>query len=253
MLLPAKFQTPTPAPLGAKVVAIAPAPKPHVHQWVSVPDSKIHSRCAECGTVTLTEIVAPKVVAYAPTAGGQAMLDRVAEINGQIAQAMGMLPTWIGVDPAVPGSDRTVFSEHFMAKPAPAPAISDSDLLRETVAFLDGSDDRRLAGAHARSVLAEMGFKKTINIPQHRRAEFLKALTTWPQEPTKHYTSITAPDGKVRMVETDTEGWIKSDGTQPVADDVRVEVRFDGTDHHNLTYTAKTFVWRLPTHWRPAA
>lgn len=311
MLLPAKFQTPTPAPLGAKVVAIAPAPKPHVHQWVSVPDSKIHSRCAECGTVTLTEIVAPKVMAYAPTAGGQAMLDLVADINGQIAQAMGMIPQWVGVDPAAPGSDRTAFSEHFLGKPysfvdllrapeqanktgaefrmklqaldaelrageaalkvrepkfreadaklrTPAPEISDSDLWRETVAFLDGSDDRRLAGAHARSVLAEMGFKKTINIPQHRRAEFLKALTTWPQEPAKHYTSIITLDGRVRMVETDAEGWIKNDGTQPVASGVKVECRLRAAQSKGVA-PADEWRWRDTgtewsiTHWRPAA
>jgi hypothetical protein len=62
MLLPPQFQTPAPDALGAKVVAMPAPPKPpHEHQWLAVPDSKIHSRCAECGTVTLTEIVAPKV------------------------------------------------------------------------------------------------------------------------------------------------------------------------------------------------
>lgn len=241
MLLPAKFQTPTPAALGAKVVAIAPAPKPHVHQWVSVPDSKIHSRCAECGTVTLTEIVAPKVIAYAPTAGDQAMLDRMAETNGS---------TWIAVDPAAPGSDRTVFSKHFMAKPAPADEISNSALTATVRDFLNGSADHARAISHARSVLDEMGFKKAIDLPQHRRAEFLKALTTWPQ---RHYTSITTPDGTVRMVETDAEGWIKNDGTQPVADDVRVEVRVH--DRDRPADMAVNFHWGHPnfTHWRPAA
>jgi len=63
-LLPAKFQTPTPAALGAKVVAITPAPAPHVHQWMAVPDSKVHSRCAGCGAVTLTEAVAPRMIGF---------------------------------------------------------------------------------------------------------------------------------------------------------------------------------------------
>ena len=188
MLLPAKFQTSTPAPLGAKVVAIAPAPKPHVHQWLAVPDSKIHSRCAECGTVTLTEIVAPKV-SFCPDTG---------HVAARLAAGAGQ---WVvGVDPAAPGSDRTVFSEHFLGKP-----YSFVDLLR--------------APGQAPAL--------------------------------RHYTSITAPDGKVRMVETDAEGWIKNDGTRPVADDVRVEVQ---TDMGNcMTFNARTFVWECISRWRPAA
>lgn len=222
MLLPAKFQTPTPAALGAKVVAMPAAPKPHVHQWVSVPDSKIHSRCAECGTVTLTEIVAPKMVAFADA-----------------MQAMIM------------ASQKPTFAE-LCTTPAPAPEISNSALTAAARDFLNGSADHARAISHARSVLDEMGFKKVIDLPQHRRDEFLTALTTWPQEPTRHYTSVTAPDGRVRMVETDAEGWIKNDGTQPVADDVRVEVRFADTEYANMTYDAKAFVWRAVTHWRLA-
>lgn len=248
MLLPAKFQTPTPAPLGAKIVAITPAPKPHVHQWLAVPDSKIHSRCAECGTVTLTEIVAP-MVSFCPDAS---------HVAARLAAGAGQ---WVvGFDPASPDGDCSAVSvfaatangARFLKSLsiAPAPEIGDSDLLRETIAFLDGSDDRRLAGAHARSVLAEMGYKKTINIPQHRRAEFLKALTTWPA---KHYATITAPDGKVRMVETDAEGWIKNDGTQPALGPL--EVRFTGGE----TATGLSWYWPIfegkvcITHWRPAA
>jgi hypothetical protein len=50
-------------PLGApeRLKAAPAAPKPPCkHQWLAMPDSKTHSRCADCGTVTLTEMVAPK-------------------------------------------------------------------------------------------------------------------------------------------------------------------------------------------------
>jgi hypothetical protein len=50
-------------PLGApeRLKAVPAAPKPPCkHQWLAMPDSKTHSRCADCGTVTLTEMVAPK-------------------------------------------------------------------------------------------------------------------------------------------------------------------------------------------------
>ena len=56
-LLPPQFQTPLTHALGEKITTITPAPKPHVHQWVPVPDSKVHCRCADCGAVTLTEAV----------------------------------------------------------------------------------------------------------------------------------------------------------------------------------------------------
>lgn len=274
--------------LGRKVVAIAPAPKPHVHQWLAVPDSKIHSRCAECGAVTLTEIVTPKA------ASGLATL-----IN---AQAMGPLPTWVEVDPAVSGSDKssvfgwvraTDFTKQFRGlylnqevalREPPAnktatevmmkaraserrlaawaeigeafaksqvPEIKDSALVAAVRDFFAGSADRTRAMAHARSVLDEMGCKKTVEVPQHRRAEFLETLTTGPQ---RHYTSVTAPDGKVRMVETDAEGWIKNDGAQPVADGVRVEVMSNGGCDRDRDY-ACAYYWGLDdaiSHWRPA-
>lgn len=38
--------------------------------WVPVPDSKVHSRCASCGAVTLTELVNPVPAAkLTPLAG----------------------------------------------------------------------------------------------------------------------------------------------------------------------------------------
>ena len=63
MPLPPSMRAEDHLPLGAperlKVVPAAPKP-PCKHQWLAMPDSKTHSRCAECGTVTLTEMVAPK-------------------------------------------------------------------------------------------------------------------------------------------------------------------------------------------------
>lgn len=254
MLLPAKFQTPTPAPLGAKVVAIAPAPKPHVHQWVSVPDSKIHSRCAECGTVTLTEIVAPKVVAYDPrTFVSNGVADALRYAVGALFAAPAN-KTGAEFRMKLQALDAELRAgEAAMKARAPAPEISDSALTAAVHDFLAGSADRTLAKTHARSVLDEMGYKNGCAIPQHRRAEFLKALTTRPQEPAKHYTSITAPDGRVRMVETDAEGWIKNDGTQPVADAVRVEVRVH--DRDRPADMAVNFHWGHPnfTHYRVVA
>ncbi len=251
MLLPAKFQTHLPYSLGEKVVAIAPAPKPHVHQWVSVPDSKIHSRCAECGTVTLTEIVAPKVMAYAPTAGGQAMLDLVADINGRIAQAMGMIPQWVGVDPAAPGSDRTVFSEHFLGKP-----YSFVDLLRTP----EQAPPTNKTGAEFRMKIQALDAELRAGEAAMKARASERRLAAWADigeafcKPAKHYTSITAPDGRVRMVETDAEGWIKNDGTQPVAGQQRVQVRANGCERP--ADKAFNYLWQndhIVTHWRPAA
>ena len=63
MPLPPSMRAEDHLPLGAperlKVVPAAPKP-PCKHQWLAMPDSKTHSRCADCGTVTLTEMVAPK-------------------------------------------------------------------------------------------------------------------------------------------------------------------------------------------------
>lgn len=254
MLLPAKFRTPAPETLGCKITAMPPAPKPHVHQWLAVPDSKIHSRCAECGTVTLTEIVAPKVVAYDPrTFVSNGVADALRYAVGALFAAPAN-KTGAEFRMKLQALDAELRAgEAAMKARAPAPEISDSALTAAVHDFLAGSADRTLAKTHARSVLDEMGYKNGCAIPQHRRAEFLKALTTRPQEPAKHYTSITAPDGKVRMVETDAEGWIKNDGTQPVADDARVEVRANSVDRPAMA--AHMFGWGsyTLTHWRPAA
>lgn len=63
MPLPPSMRAEDHLPLGAperlKVVPAAPQPS-CAHQWLAMPDSKTHSRCAYCGTVTLTEMVAPK-------------------------------------------------------------------------------------------------------------------------------------------------------------------------------------------------
>jgi hypothetical protein len=93
-LLPPQFQTPLTHALGAKVVAITPAPKPHVHQWVPVPDSKVHCRCADCGAVTLTEAVntvppaavAPATPYWAPVPGMPGMRKAVlGAVNGNLS------------------------------------------------------------------------------------------------------------------------------------------------------------------------
>lgn len=269
-MIPTPYEhTDTLLALGRKVVAIAPAPKPHVHQWLAVPDSKIHSRCAECGAVTLTEIVAPKPAAFTfiPNDGLTQMLkeiwaavDAAAGVDSAFlvrapeqASPAGKTATEVMMK-ALASERRLVawaeigeaFAKIF-AKPQ-APEITNSQLTAAVHEFLAGSADRTLAKAHARSVLDRMGCKKMFEVPQHRRAEFLKALTTGP---TKHYTSIAGRDGKVRMVETDAEGWIKNDGTQPVADDVRVDVQ-TGMNGGYMTFAASTFAWQNVTHWRPA-
>jgi hypothetical protein len=219
MLLPPQFQTPAPDALGAKVVVMPAPPKPpHVHQWLAVPDSKIHSRCAECGTVTLTEIVNPR-------------------------------PTLLGFDPAAPGGDTTVFNFAPTARGAellrdvtektraldPAEEITDGQLDERVRAFFSSAPDHELALEHARSLLKEMGYKRVFGIPEHRRAEFLKALT--------------AP-------QADPDGWIKNTGTQPVADDVWVQVKIDGFVHS--ADDARDWDWFVHnavddiTHWRLA-
>lgn len=63
MPLPPSMRAEDHLPLGApeRLKAVPAAPKPPCkHQWLAMPDSKTHSRCADCGTVTLTEMVAPK-------------------------------------------------------------------------------------------------------------------------------------------------------------------------------------------------
>ncbi len=72
------------------------------HQWVPVPDSKIHSRCAACGAVTLTEIVA--TVPVAKTAVESEESDWIREyLSSNMAMAL-----LVGVDLA-DGSDRSAF------------------------------------------------------------------------------------------------------------------------------------------------
>lgn len=63
MPLPPSMRLEDYLPLGApeRLKAAPAAPKPPCkRQWLAMPDSKTHSRCADCGTVTLTEMVAPK-------------------------------------------------------------------------------------------------------------------------------------------------------------------------------------------------
>ena len=246
MLLPAKFQTTTPAALGAKVVAMPPAPKPHVHQWVSVPDSKIHSRCAECGTVTLTEIVAPKV-SFCPDD---------THVAARLTAGAGQ---WVvGFDPASPDggcSAVSVFAAtaggaRFLEGINIAPTLEDA--LQAARDFFAKGGEKAAVG----KILASFGSDCVAHLDNAyfgRFIERVKALTA------KHYTSITAPDGKVRMVETDAEGWIKNDGTQPVADDVRVLCKYANGVHGCLSLRAGSREWADSkranpiTHWRLAA
>lgn len=55
--LPASMRAEDLKPLGPPVRPAAAVAGPCQHQWVPVPDSKVHSRCANCGVVTLTEMV----------------------------------------------------------------------------------------------------------------------------------------------------------------------------------------------------
>lgn len=58
-MMRAEDHQPLGTPERLKPVPAAPKP-PCKHQWLAMPDSKTHSRCADCGTVTLTEMVASK-------------------------------------------------------------------------------------------------------------------------------------------------------------------------------------------------
>jgi hypothetical protein len=213
-LLPPQFQTTLPG-LGAKVVAIAPAPAPHAHQWVPVPDSKIHSRCAECGSVTLTEIVAPKP-AFASTTACDDQFRPFAFIPNE-----GLTELWQSVmaqiDKAV-----SVGSIYAYAPPSFFP--------------VGGSTGVDLASVGAAEYTAITDPRKVVRAPAPR-----------------YYQSITTPVGLVTMVETDAEGWVAYPGSgQPVSDDTEVEIRFyDGSeDQYRASFaftgdTAAIIRWRL--------